>query len=163
MLTLEDSTIKNSYFKRGIIYIYDSKNISGKTIFKRSKFLNNTSEKGTILHIADLNYDTGSKFEFYNNTFTNNIASKFGGVFYVMNKHEFNLPRFKIEGNTFKNNHAQIGDILYSYLNNTFPEFDNIAETSRASLPSYFKMYENKTEKITLLSGEHIPSGISCK
>jgi len=65
----------------------------------------------------------------------------------------------------FSNNHARLGDIIYSYSRAGMPTFySNTAYLNNntvATIPTYFEIDGNPIDKISILSGENIPEGIS--
>jgi len=137
---------------------------SGLFHISNSKFINNTSEYGTIFSIFSINQDTGSIFDVKNCEFTNNTSSNFGGVIYSVGKYINNHMNFT--DCQFNNNHARLGDTIYSYSIDGIPNISNdtyFNENDLATLPTYFKSYSNLTNSISILSGESIPEDISCK
>jgi len=158
-----NSSVTNSHFKNGFYYLNEDKNTSGGFGITNSKFINNTSEYGTIFNIYKTNYSTASGFTVNGCEFTNNTASKFGGVIYSLGK--YNILHTEFQNCTFNNNHAKLGDVVYGYSINSMPLISNIKELSStdvATLPTYFEIDNNSIDKISILSGENIPEGITC-
>ena len=138
------------------------KHIFGGHIFNDSNFKNNTSECGTFLNISHLPLDKKEKIlNIQNSIFTNNTASKFGGVIYSIgeNTHE----RIIFNNCEFDNNHAQFGNIIYAQSKDSLPSVGSLNSNDVSTIPAYFEKYGNKTERISILSGESIPEGIMCK
>jgi len=142
----------------------EKENNSGGFYISNSKFINNTSEYGTFLNVPFLNKNTGTGIEIHTSEFTNNTASKFGGIIYSLG--EYNNYHMKLVNNQYNNNNAKLGNIIYSYSLNSLPDIvsDNINKDDIVTLPSYFEVDKNSYEddEITILSGESIPDGITC-
>jgi len=76
---------------------------------------------------------------------------------------EKNSNRMIFSDCTFNNNHAEFGNIIYTYSKNSLPQMDiDLNSTDISTNPAYFKMDGNETliENISILSGESIPEGI---
>jgi len=99
--------------------------------------------------------------------YINNTASKYGGVIYSLG--ENNRIHTEFNNCIFNNNHAKLGDIVYSYSINSIPVLkSNDKEISFdtndiITLPTYFELDPNTIDKVSILSGENIPEGITCK
>ena len=128
-----------------------------------SNFENNTSESGTIINIPYTSLNYVVYFQVYDCIFINNTASKFGGVIYSVG--ENNYKRINITECAYINNHAEFGNIIYAYSNDTLPNIGSYIENMDdvSTIPAYFEKYGNIVEDITILSGESIPEGIMCK
>ena len=64
--------------------------------FDNSNFRNNTSESGTYLNISNFAIETGKRVvNVTNSSFTDNTASKFGGVYYVMGETSYLRMHFE--------------------------------------------------------------------
>jgi len=161
-ITIYDCTITNSHFKSGFIFLDEFEMNSGIFHISNSKFINNTSDYGTVFSIFSINQDTGTIFDIKNCEFTNNTSSNFGGVVYSVGVYTNNHMNFT--ECQFNNNHARLGNTIYSYsiegtpiiLNDTY-----LNENDLATLPTYFIMNNNLTESISIFSGESIPENIS--
>lgn len=99
-----------------------------------------------------------------NSTFENLTASKYGGVIYSNSLNSNN--RILLENCKFINNHALIGDILYSLTKDSGPVISNIDEIKDikgllATNPTYIKLDDDSFKNLTIISGEKIPNGIS--
>jgi len=98
--------------------------------------------------------------------YTNNTASKYGGVVYSLG--EYNGLHSALTNCTFDNNHAKLGNIVYGYSKDSIPDISNIQEINSidknniVTLPTYFEIDLNTNDKISILSGETIPEGIAC-
>jgi len=157
-----ESSLTNSHFKNGFIYLDEDHKASGQFGITNSKFINNTSESGTIFSIISLNIETGSSVKVNDCEFTNNISSNYGGVMYSVSPYVNNHMKFT--NCQFNNNHARFGDIIYSYSIDSMPMLINntyLNEYDVATLPTFFKIDRDSSDKISILSGENIPENIS--
>jgi len=135
---------------------------TGETNIIDSKFINNKSEYGTIFHIHELSYDTGSSLNINDCEFTNNTASKFGGVIYTGDKYFGRHASFS--NCQFNNNHATLGNIIYVYSNDAMPmNIGNLNPSDVHTFPTFFERNGNSNDNISILSGDSIPENITCK
>jgi len=165
-LSLSSCEIYNSYFKEGFYYFDERDQKGGFPSFTSNVFENNTSEVGTIFNVPyflKLTGNSGGNVSVKTCTFTNNTASKFGGVIYSGE----NAERLSFPGCTFNNNHAGSGNIVYGFSTKAFPGFDFPLTSDIAStIPSKFvidKDSKAKAKDIYIYSGNKIPEGIKCK
>jgi len=160
-----ESTLKNSHFKNGFIFMDENKDNSGQYSIENSTFVNNTSEYGTIFSIYTIRVATGSSIDIRDCKFINNTSYNFGGVIYSVGEYNNKFVRFY--DCIFSNNHARLGDIIYSYSKAAMPTFYSdtsyLNNDTLATIPTYFNIDGNPIDKISILSGESIPEGISCK
>jgi len=130
-----------------------------------SIFINNTSEYGTIFNVPFINDKSAYGIMVNNCQFTNNTASKYGGVIYSLG--EFNNKHVNFYNCNFYDNHAKLGNVLYSYSSMSSPIMNNCNLNSNdiVTLPTYFEVdeYSYEGDEISILSGENIPEGITCK
>jgi len=126
-----------------------------------SNFENNTSECGTIFNFPYLSRGKDKIIKVSNSKFINNTASKFGGVIYSVG--ENNDESISFTNCYFYNNHAKLGNIMYTHSKNALPYIGSYKLTDISTIPTYFKMYGNTVKEISILSGENIPEGIKCK
>ena len=127
-----------------------------------STFENNTSEYGTIFNIPYTSTYEFMNVNVNNSTFTNNTASKFGGVIYSIG--ENNIKRLSFKKCNYNNNYAKLGNIIYGHSKYTLPNIGyNLKKSDVSTIPTYFEMYGNIVDDISILSGESIPEGIMCK
>ena len=126
VIELFSSSIINSHFKNGFIYVNEDEGIAGGIIINSSNFLNNTSEYGTVFNVKKLNLETGTSIKVNSGVFINNTASKFGGVIYSLGKYN----NYHVELNTckFNNNQAKLGGVVYGYSISSFPKISNIEQ-----------------------------------
>jgi len=159
-INMENGNVSNSYFKRGLIYMNAKESYYGTCIFRNSKFVNNTSERGTIINLNYLNPGNIQYIQIFNSIFINNSASKFGGVIYSLGEYNFNHTLFS--NCTFNNNHAESGNIIYAHSKYSLPSIGIIKSTDISTIPEYFKKDGDGDEevKISILSGERIPEGL---
>jgi len=156
--------VKNSYFRNGFIYLDESDGTSGGYNLMNSRFENNTSEYGTILHIEYLNQKTGTQVNTINSVFIGNKASKYGGVIYSIGPYD-NL-HIQINYCTFTDNHAKLGDIVYSLSRESIPYFSNLEkleaiEGAVVTNPTKLILDENSINKVSIYSGDTIPNNIT--
>jgi len=157
-----NSTVTNSYFKNGFVHIDENMNEGGGLIVSNSTFENNTSECGTIFNFPYHHPGSDKFIKINNSTFINNTASKFGGVVYSMGEH--NPNRMIFTNNSFYNNHAKFGNVLYTHSKAALLDVGEYLNSSDISTPpAYFQMYGNLVEEISILSSGSIPEDIMCK
>ena len=137
------------------------KNEDGPFSVVSSNFENNTSEIGTIFNLPFFSRGkTATVFiSIKDSTFTNNTASKFGGVIFSGE----NADLINFSNCAFKDNHAKFGDVFYTLSKDIKPTIEYINETEISTVPSTFIMDGNIVDRISILSGESIPEGIMCK
>jgi len=152
------SNVKNSYFKNGFLHWDENNKEGGGYTINYVNFENNTSESGTIFNFPYLSPGSAN-IGIYYSTFTNNTASKFGGVIFSGE----NGNRMVFSNCIFNNNHAKYGNIVYAHSKNEIPTIGDIQKTEISTIPTYFEMNGNVIEEISILSGESIPEGIMCK
>jgi len=157
------SNVTNSYFKNGFAHLDEKNNESGIFKITHSNFENNTSESGTIVYVPYTSDTYVVYFHVYDCTFTNNTASKFGGVIYSVGK--FNNRRLNFTECYYYNNHAKFGNIIYTHSNKTLLNIGSYIESidDVSTIPAYFATDGNIAEDITILSGGSIPEGIMFK
>ncbi len=155
--------ITNSYFKNGFFHWDERYGEGGIFKISYSKFENNTSESGTIFNIPYTSFYEYTNIGVNEVVFTNNTASKFGGVIYSIG--EYNAKRMSFLDCSYNNNHAQFGNIIYGHTKKTLPKIGHYSEKNGdvSTIPSYFEMCGNVVDEISILSGESIPEGIMCK
>ena len=157
--------ISNSHFKNGFYYYNDNEFSNGYFNALNVEFVNNTSEYGTFLNIPYIIESTANFIIIDSSKFINNTASKFGGVIYSLGP--YNSKHLYISNCEFYNNNAKLGKNIYSYstyssatMQNSYINIEDIV-----SLPTKFEIDTDSLEedKVSILSGEKIPEGISCK
>jgi len=158
--------VKNSYFRNGLFFLDENAHSSGRISIQNSLFTNNTGEYGSIFHIGYIDERSGSKVSSSYSTFIGNKAFKYGGVIYSMDHYHNYHTSFLF--NNFTDNHAKLGDIMYtyskvwpsniSYINN-YEENNGIIVTN----PSKFIIDEDSISSISIYSGDIIPNNIKCK
>ncbi|OUM57802.1 hypothetical protein PIROE2DRAFT_17101 [Piromyces sp. E2] len=163
-IVFRNSTLKNSYFRNGFIFMNEGYGSSGKYYITNSVFTNNTSEFGTVVNIIYMDEKTGCEVNSTNSYYIGNRATKYGGVFYSMGP--YNNLHVNIKNNTFIDNHAKLGDIMYSYSRAAMPNIDNIEELEAidgaiVTNPTQFILDEDSIKKISIYSGDTIPNNIS--
>jgi len=136
-------------------------NLQGVLNIDSSKFVNNTSEYGTIFNFNNFLSGTVVFVTVANSMFINNTASKFGGVMYSMGQH--NYKHISFTNCNYENNHAKFGNIIYAYSLSTLPNIGILNSSDISTIPVYFKMDGNEGDEINIFSGESIPEGIKCK
>jgi len=110
----------NSYFKNGFIYYPDTtdKFISATYWFEDMLFKNNTSIKGTFLHISDVKTKVNLFGTFIRAKFINNTATNFGGVIFSEAGRNVTINSIDFKECSFEKNNAERGKISYIYDNN---------------------------------------------
>ena len=156
--------MKNSYFRNGFIYLDETVGSSGNYYITNSRFENNTSENGSIIHIEYLDRKTGTFLSSDNSVFIGNKASNYGGVIYSMGPYD-NL-HIQINDCTFTDNHAKLGDIIYSLSRESTPYINNIKELEAiegavVTNPTKLILDEDSINKISIYSGDTIPNNIT--
>jgi len=77
---------------------------------------------------------------------------------------KYNPDRMIFTNNTYYNNHAKFGNVLYVHSKAALLDVGSYLNSSDiATPPAYFQMYGDLEEEISILSGERIPEGIMCK
>ncbi|ORX47569.1 hypothetical protein BCR36DRAFT_92865 [Piromyces finnis] len=160
-----NNTIKNSYFKNGIIECDRSKEKSGNITVENSVFINNKSEYGTILNIQLLDERYHTRINIINSKFENNTASKYGGVIY--SKDKLTPKSVKVENCEFINNKALIGNDIYTLKIDYEPlisnrEYLKNIKGSLATNPTKIKLNNDTFNDLLIKSGDKIPEGITC-
>jgi len=136
---IHNSNITNSYFKNGFFHWDENNREGGGYTINYVNFENNTSESGTIFNFPYLSPGSGN-IGIYYSTFTNNTASKFGGVIFCGK----NGNRMVFTNCIFNNNHAKLGKDVYCYTKTSSPSirYGNFYEKDLVTLPSNFKLDE---------------------
>ncbi|ORX84041.1 hypothetical protein BCR32DRAFT_291626 [Anaeromyces robustus] len=167
-IKMSSNTFKNSFLKNGLIKFNTNSNFGGQYLIENSKFINITSEYGSVIYIEKLKQFFWYKNEaiFTNSKFINNTATKYGGVIY--SKESDISESVVFTDCVFENNKASVGSISYCLDINSEPEFTNLKQLRKidrafATNPTSLRMNnENLIKNISFYSGEKIPEGISC-
>ncbi|ORX97767.1 hypothetical protein LY90DRAFT_520042 [Neocallimastix californiae] len=114
---MKQSSITNSYFEYGFIYYPKLLENNVEYEFNSITFANNTSYRGTFMHITNIEKANLSTFSFKNVKFINNTATNFGGVLYSDVRKYGGLSLINFSSSSFKNNTAVLGNISYIYDN----------------------------------------------
>ncbi|ORX60962.1 hypothetical protein BCR36DRAFT_341031 [Piromyces finnis] len=113
-VSMENCLIQNNKLENGFIYITNNKRCYGNYNITNSVFDNNTSNKGTIIHISKNLYLLYT-IDIYNTIFTNNYAKENGGIIYSSSKYYNKL--ITINDCQFYNNYAgQSGNFSFIIL-----------------------------------------------
>jgi len=101
---MKQSSITNSYFEYGFIYYPKLLENNVEYEFNSITFANNTSYRGTFMHITNIEKANLSTFSFKNVKFINNTATNFGGVLYSDVRKYGGLSLINFSSSSFKNN-----------------------------------------------------------
>jgi len=164
-VSLINCTVTNSHFTHGLAYMDEGTSAAILTL-ENSTFVNNTSEYGTIMNVKHMDINTACRMRSTNSTFIGNRASKYGGIIYSMGL--YNHLYFNFTNNTYIDNHAKLGDIMYSYSKATTPQIDNLEELETienaiVTNPTKLILSENSIKNFSIYSGDTIPNNITSK
>jgi len=105
-----NTMVSNSYFENGFFYYpNDIGDISSTYSLSKWKFINNTSYKGTFLHISCVSEFYPMTLNIHNSEFINNTAENFGGVIYSAARKDFTTESLAFSNCKFENNTAILG------------------------------------------------------